>query len=122
MGGWELKHIFNEAAPFFENVKTWKRFIDDIFFIWSVDTTTLLEYIAWFNSSDINLKFTENFSTTEVEFLDILISGCSSTLEVSFFRKPMAINTILQHQSYHPARKTLFLLVSFCVSAEIAPI
>lgn len=103
MGGWDLKHIFNEAAPFFENVKTWKRFIDDIFFIWSVDTTTLLEYIAWFNSSDINLKFTENFSTTEVEFLDILISGCSSTLEVSFFRKPMAINTILQHQSYHPS-------------------
>lgn len=34
MGHFEQINIYNEIAPFHENVRAWSRFIDDIFFIW----------------------------------------------------------------------------------------
>ncbi|KAJ1164219.1 hypothetical protein NDU88_004664 [Pleurodeles waltl] len=36
VGSFEETHIYNEMAPFYENVHFWSRFIDDIFFIWTV--------------------------------------------------------------------------------------
>ncbi|KAJ1202135.1 hypothetical protein NDU88_005936 [Pleurodeles waltl] len=35
VGSFEETHIYNEMAPFYENVHFWSRFIDDIFFIWT---------------------------------------------------------------------------------------
>ncbi|XP_078506382.1 uncharacterized protein LOC144764092 [Lissotriton helveticus] len=84
MGEWELQHVYNEVAPFFENVRLWRRFIDDIFFIWHGTEEQLQDYIGWLNSSDPNLKFTSNYHTEKVEFLDIEINGSSGILENVF--------------------------------------
>lgn len=102
MGEFERRHIYNEVAPFYENINRCCRFIDDIFFIWEGEETTLQEFIMWLNLSDTNLKFTANLSTTRVEFLDIVVFSGDRSLLVSFYRKPTAKNTILCHDSYHP--------------------
>ncbi|KAJ1202244.1 hypothetical protein NDU88_006044 [Pleurodeles waltl] len=44
VGSFEEKYVYNEIAPFFENIHSWSRFIDDIFFIWTGEEESLLEF------------------------------------------------------------------------------
>ena len=62
MGVFEEQHIFNEVAPFFENVRLWSRYIDDIFFIWSGEQADLTQFLQWLNACNSNLRITEHFS------------------------------------------------------------
>ncbi|KAJ1175202.1 hypothetical protein NDU88_000493 [Pleurodeles waltl] len=58
VGAFEEKFIYNEMAPFYENVQAWSRFIDDVFFIWKGSEDQLLEFYSWLNLCDSNLRFT----------------------------------------------------------------
>ncbi|KAJ1100564.1 hypothetical protein NDU88_005646 [Pleurodeles waltl] len=58
VGAFEDKIIYNEMAPFYENVRAWSRFIDDVFFIWKGSEDQLLEFYSWLNLCDSNLRFT----------------------------------------------------------------
>ncbi|KAJ1188794.1 hypothetical protein NDU88_005551, partial [Pleurodeles waltl] len=49
VGAFEEKHIYNEIAPFFENVHLWCRYMDDVFFIWRGKEQELLEFFLWLN-------------------------------------------------------------------------
>ena len=48
----------------------WWRYIDDVFAIWTHDVPYLNEFIRELNSYHTTIKFTANWSTEEVTFLD----------------------------------------------------
>ena len=48
----------------------WRRFIDDVFFIWTEGEQSLLEFIARMNSFHNTIKFTVDWSYSRVNFLD----------------------------------------------------
>lgn len=102
MGLFESQHIYNDLAPFQENVYVWSRFIDDIFFIWKGEDDLLQEFTAWLNAANNNLRFSANHSKIKVEFLDVWIGHSDSKLTVSLYTKPTSRNTLLHYNSYHP--------------------
>ncbi len=53
-----------------DKILIWKRFINDIFLIWTGDTTDFLTHI---NSIHSTIKFTSDISLVEITFLDVVI-------------------------------------------------
>ncbi len=51
----------------------WKRYIDDVFCIWTGDQDDLKKFIDYLNESHPTIKFTYKSSTTTVDFLDLTI-------------------------------------------------
>ena len=52
---------------------TWKGFIDDIFMIWTHGKDSPTKFIEYLNSLHTNIKFTNEFSTTSINFLDTTV-------------------------------------------------
>ena len=50
----------------------WKRFIDDVFFIWTDSEENLEKYLKKLNAFHPNIKFTFEKSKMKVDFLDVV--------------------------------------------------
>ena len=62
---------------------TWKRFIDDIFFLWTGTPENLDVFFQHINSFYPTIKFIITSSTDQLPFLDILISLKDGFLQTS---------------------------------------
>ena len=83
--------------------KLWRRFIDDIFFIWEGDEDSLLNFFNTVNSVHESIIFEFSYSKTSINFLHTTIrfdktNNLASTLCV----KENDICTLLHSDSYHP--------------------
>ena len=52
---------------------TWRRCIDEIFMVWTYGEDSLLEFINYLNSLHPTIKFTHEYSTTSIDFLDTTV-------------------------------------------------
>ena len=81
----------------------WKRFIDDIFFVWTYGQSELDTFVKYLNNCHDSIKFTLESSTEHVHFLDINITtntnGCITT---SLYCKPTDSHNYLLFSSEHP--------------------
>ena len=82
------------------HIHTWKRFIDDIFVIWTGSIENLHTYMKQINQIHDTIKFTYEASNTEVTFLDVTVykgEKFTSTgiLDVRTHIKPTSICTCL---------------------------
>ncbi|CAJ0947769.1 unnamed protein product [Ranitomeya imitator] len=67
----------------------WKRYIDDIFLIWSGHESLLMQFFNEINVRVPGLTFSLQKSTIEINFLDTLIGfGENGTLDVDIYTKP----------------------------------
>ena len=81
------------------------RFKDDIFMIWTHGEEALLEFFDIINQAHPSIKFDCKYSSTEINFLDVLIRiDPSGRLLASLYKKPTDRNAYLHFNSYHPAR------------------
>ena len=55
------------------HIMLWKRFIDDIFVIWTGSTSEFTTYMNTINQIHHTIKFTYELSETELTFLDIIL-------------------------------------------------
>ena len=55
------------------HIKLWKRFIDDIFVIWTGSKSEFVTYMTIINQIHNTIKFTHELSETELTFLDITL-------------------------------------------------
>ena len=80
-----------------------KRFIDDIFFVWTYGQDELEIFVRHLNACHHSIKFTLESSTEHVNFLDINISktehGCIRT---NLYCKPTDSHNYLFFSSEHP--------------------
>ena len=53
--------------------KTWLRFIDDIFMIWSYGIQELVIFMEILNNQHPTIKFTYEYSEKEISFLDTIV-------------------------------------------------
>ncbi len=90
----------------------WKRYIDDIFFIWYGTKSELLDFVTFLNSYHPTIKFKcnefehFNFQTRSVDFLDLSISiDDSGSIQTTLYTKPNM--------------KVQYLLPSSCHSSHI---
>ncbi len=74
VGLFEQKFIFNGLQnSFLPSIVLWRRYIDDIFMLWSGTENQLLQFYSFLNTSNEHLHFTVNYDDSCVSILDICI-------------------------------------------------
>ena len=81
----------------------WKRFIDDIFMVWTHGEEQLNKFVNYLNGIYPTIEYTHEVSQEEINFLDttvrILPNRC---LYTTLYNKPTDTHLYLHHDSAHP--------------------
>lgn len=85
----------------------WRRYIDDVFFVWQDSHETLDTFIAGLNILKPRLKFTANISSFSVNFLDLIICKgpdfvTSGLLDTEISYKDTNHFSYIHGTSFHP--------------------
>ncbi|XP_078506952.1 uncharacterized protein LOC144767356 [Lissotriton helveticus] len=103
MGALEADMIWSiRGTKWIDYILYWGRYIDDCLLIWSGPETTLMDFCAYLNDNEMNMRFTTHISTSKVSFLDIELYVKNETLHSKLFRKTTACNSVLHSNSSHP--------------------
>ena len=98
--GREEAEIINS---FYEFIAFWKRFIDDIFFLFQGSEEDLKRLMDYMNSLHPSIKYTFEYSRSHVPFLDTIVYLDSSRkLQTTLYRKPTDRSCLLHNSSHHP--------------------
>ena len=79
----------------------WKRFIDDIFFIWTESEESLEKFLEDLNKFHPNLKFTYEKSKEKINFLDVVIKIKKDRAITDLYCKPTNGQQYLPYGSCH---------------------
>ena len=79
----------------------WKRFIDDIFFIWTDSEKNLNKFLKDLNEFHPNLKFTYEKSKEKINFLDLVIKLTDGKIITDLYCKPTDSHQYLHYDSCH---------------------
>ena len=93
-----------EKTPNYSTVSqdTGKRFIDDIFLLWTGTPEDLNVFFDHIHSFQPTIKFTIASSTDQLPFLDILISLKDGFLKTDIHTKPTDSHAYFPNSSCHP--------------------
>jgi hypothetical protein len=83
----------------------WKRFIDDVFCIWSHGEDSLLEFLNELNTYHQTIKFTWEYSHIQIPFLDTVTYKLNGMLATKIYHKPTDNKQYLHFYSAHPRRQ-----------------
>ena len=93
----------NLILPLSELIRFWKRFIDDIFFIFLGNEEELEKLMMDMNNLHPSIKFNFKFSKTSIDFLDTTIYINNEGLLCStLYTKPTDTSALLRFESFHP--------------------
>lgn len=100
MNNWEQQALSQSS----KKPSLWKRYIDDIFFIWPFSLLELQTFLKHLNSINPNIQLTAKHSFTHVDFLDCTIfKSDSNTICTKVFFKETDTHNLLHPKSYHPS-------------------
>uniref|UniRef100_A0A803JV49 Helix-turn-helix domain-containing protein n=1 Tax=Xenopus tropicalis TaxID=8364 RepID=A0A803JV49_XENTR len=102
MGWWEESRIFGGEAPLLQHVVLYRRFVDDLLFVWRGTDFAFSQFVEFLNMNDLNLKFTSEYGKTWITFLDLELRCHGGFIETDVYRKPCAGNSLLRADSCHP--------------------
>ena len=100
-----LRSIFEElyVYTYAEQPLWWFRFIDDITGCWTGTLESLLKFVKFLNQQVETLKFTLEYSYTDIPFLDIrVIKERDGMLSTDLYKKDTDARNYLLYSSYHP--------------------
>ena len=99
MGDFEEKYVYTyKLKPLI-----WKRFIDDIFFIWTYGQDELDKFVQHLNGCHNTIRFTLESSVDSVNFLDITVHReTNGSLSPNLYCKPTDGHNYLLFFSEHP--------------------
>ena len=102
LGKLEEEHILNDTYK--NNLKFYKRFLDDIFLIWKGKLSKFKLFLNDINNLHPTINFTCQYSTKEINFLDttIFIDVMKNNFMSKLFTKPTDTGTLLHYTSHHP--------------------
>jgi hypothetical protein len=83
----------------------WKRFIDDIFVVWKHGEDNLKTFLSNINNHHPTIKFTWEYSTKEIPFLDTIVYKNGNKLGTRIYHKPTDNKQYLHFESSHPRRQ-----------------
>ena len=98
-----LEEDMLQNSPVPVNKDLYKRFIDDIFLLWTGSDEDLDTFLDYINTIHPTIKFTHQASRESVSFLDISLSLQDGFLKTDLYTKPTDSHAYLQHSSCHPA-------------------
>ena len=93
----------------------WWWFIDDIFFIWEYGEEKLKEFIDVLNKKHPTIKFTAEWSKTQINFLDVTVYLENGNIKTDLYVKP---TDIVKEGNYY-ANSKKFVLPSSLFMLEL---
>ena len=99
MSDFENKHVFTQS----HQPTYYRRYIDDIFFIWNGLSTELDNFIDHLNSAHPTIKFTKTISNSQVTFLDLDIYKKDDIYHTKPHFKPTNTFSYVHGTSNHPS-------------------
>ena len=99
MGWFEDTYVYTyHTAP-----ALWKRYIDDIFVIWTHSELELETFVGHLNQCMPSIKFETDISQEKVHFLDVtVILGPEGSILTDLYTKPTDSHNYLDFRSAHP--------------------
>ena len=82
--------------------RIWFRFIDDIWGIFSGNSKKFQKFVEYLNSVHETIKFTEEFSSIEINFLDVTTFRSGQEILSKLYCKPTDSHSYLEFNSCHP--------------------
>ena len=82
--------------------RIWWRFTDDVFIVWTHGKEKLEEFLNYINQVHETIKFTAEYSTQEVPFLDTLVYKLNNRLATKVYHKKTDDKMYLHYSSAHP--------------------
>ena len=82
--------------------RIWHRFIDDVFIVWTHGKKQLEEFLEYINQIHETIKFTAEYNTHEVPFLDTLVYKLNARLATKVYHKQTNDKMYLHYSSAHP--------------------
>lgn len=79
----------------------WKRFIDDVLFIWDGDLESVQAFLAHLNNNNRGIVLSHKISPVEIHFLDLKISIKEGNIVTSTFFKKTDRNGYIPLDSCH---------------------
>ena len=79
----------------------WLRYLDEIFCIWIQGFQNLNEHFNCRNSLHPTIKFTIDYSTTEINFSRVTVTKVCNKLETDLYCKPKDMHQHIHAQSCH---------------------
>ncbi|XP_041420512.1 uncharacterized protein LOC121394223 isoform X1 [Xenopus laevis] len=101
MHTYEMQHILSNPT-FRKFGGYYRRYIDDLFFLWFGSEKDLLKFFGELNSHNSTVRFTLHYNFEKIDFLDVTIYKQCGQLHTKIFRKPTDRNTLLHFNSSHP--------------------
>ena len=80
----------------------WRRYIDDIFLLWTAPAEELTKFEEWANSLHPTIKFSLTSSKTDTSYLDIHLFLQDGFLHTDLYCKPTDTHALLHYKSFHP--------------------
>ena len=100
MDNFESKNIYPITNL---KTKTYLRFIDDIFMLWTGTLDELKNFEGTINQIHPSIKLTFEYSFKEINFLDTtIVISPNGRLTTKVFKKPTDRSSYLHNTSYHP--------------------
>ena len=88
--------------PFEKQIHIYRRYIDDIFFIWRSTAKKLETFMEHCNTTHPSIKFTFVSSKQKIDFLDVTVYlDKKRYLQTTVYQKPSKRNTYLHRTSLH---------------------
>ena len=101
MGWFEDKFIYKSKWK--EHIRYYGRYIDDVILVWSGTESDLQKFIEYINQVHSTIKFTYEYSTKEIHFLDITLKkDVHGNLSTDIYQKSTDTHSYLQRNSAHP--------------------
>ena len=101
MGEFEKTYIYE--SQYQDSITFYKRFIDDIFSVWTGTEKELLEFFTYINSVHPSIKFTYEYSKRNVNFLDTPVYITEEGfLKTDVYHKAVDTHSYLDKSSCHP--------------------
>ena len=102
MGYFEKRFVYN-SKWFKRFIKSWWRYIDDIFMLWKGPKNHLEDFLSYLNEVHPSIKFEWKISKKKVSFLDCDVIRYNNRLKTDVHQKPMDCHPYLDYISAHPS-------------------
>ena len=100
----DLENKLLDNSPNNLQLLIWKRYIDDIFVVWTHGEESLHTFMNHLNTSQPTIKFEHEYSHSNLHLLDTTVTLTQQgTLVTSLYTKPTDRTLLLHNKSHHPA-------------------
>ena len=102
MGYFEKRFVY-KCKWFKRFIKSWWRYIDDIFMLWKGPKNHLEDFLSYLNEVHPSIKFEWKISKKEVSYLDCDVIRYNNRLKTDDHQKPTDCHPYLDYTSAHPS-------------------